>query len=178
MRHLIILFLLLFSSSLSIAGPYELRTGLTWTYELTGGEQNEVINSVPRSVVIDGVEWFELNEYGERFWVRNTEQGQVEAVNYYERDLDASEPIVESLVYKFPVLVDETWGDPDSPVIYLGLRDVTVPAGEFTCHLYRFDLGDGATSESCVSNGAGVVLNEFKNVDGTRQVSRLVRYVK
>jgi len=175
----IIALIALFFSHLSYGGDlYKLRVGLVWQYELEGAEQKVAKNSIIRSVVVNEVEWFELSEYGERFWVRNTEQGQVEAVNFFDRDIDLSEPAEEVLIFKHPASVGETWGRPNSPTSYLGLREVTVPAGTFNCHMYRFDLNAGAFSESCIAEEIGVVVNRFKRSDGSTEVSKLSRYEK
>ena len=175
----IITLIILFSVQLVLAEElYQLRVGLAWYYELEGASQETVRSSINRSVVANGVQWFELTEYGERFWVRNTSQGQVEAVNYFDSDFNVSGPVEEALVYKFPTAIGETWGDPESPTTYLGLRKITVPAGTFECHVYRFDLGGGAFSESCIAERIGVVFNEFKNDSGNTEVSKLLRLEK
>ena len=175
-RYVIASFAIMASHISYGADLYELRVGLVWHYEIEGAEQKAARSSISRSVVVNDIEWFELIEYGERFWVRNSQQGQVEAVNFYDRELNTSEPIEEVLVFKYPVTVGENWGDTNSKSSYLGRRDVQVQAGTFSCHVYRFDLGAGAYSESCVAEGVGVVFNEFKGSGESIEVSKLVRY--
>lgn len=178
MRIIITLVVLFSAQALSAAGLYQLRVGLVWYYELEGAAQETARSSINRSVVANGVEWFELTEYGERFWVRNASQGQVEAVNYFDSDFNVSEPVEEALIFKYPAAIGETWGSPESPTAYLGRRKITVPAGTFECHVYRFDLGGGAFSESCIAEGIGVVFNKFKDNSGNTEVSKLLRFEK
>ena len=173
--YVVVLILLIVSHHSVGAGLYDLRSGRVWVYAIEGAEQNAT-SSIERSIKINDVDWYELVEYGERFWIRNTPQGQVEAANFFEREINLSEPIEEIMVFKYPASVGDEWGDMGAKSSYLGLRNVRVPAGAFDCHLYRFELGEGAYSESCVAEGIGVVFNEFKNSAGKLDVSKLVRY--
>lgn len=157
-----------------VAKPiYELVVGTRWHYTVNGDQNNPVHSLIRRVKTIGSHQWYELSEYGDRFWIRNTAKGQVEAVDWFNAEPNSKQLVVTSLVYKFPATVGDAWLIGDSKVSYTGTVNVTVPAGRFECHVYHFDLGDNQYSQSCVAESVGVVYSVFVGADGTKHTSEL-----
>ncbi len=180
MQRVIALMSLFFVQVVSAIELYPLHLGAVWWYEaeLNGVPQEIMQSYIQHSVVVDGVEWFELVEDGQRFWVRNTPDGQAEAENYFDRDLNISEPIDEVLIFKYPAVVGETWSGVESSIAYLGLHTIEVPAGVFECHMYHFKDMDEVFSESCIAEGVGIVYNKFKDDGNKTSVIKLLKMDK
>lgn len=156
---------------------YPLETGKRWTYVVSQDETSrEVTNQVEEKRTVDGRDWFRLVEYGDTFWVANGEDGQIEAVNFFDRTPAPDEKAEIVLMFKYPAEPGETWEKHSSPTTYLGKKKRTVPAGTFRCHEYRIDMQAESYSLSCIAIGVGVVYNEFVNEDGEKMISRLKEY--
>ena len=155
---------------------FDLHVGMSWTYQVEGEDSKTVTNKITAVRTIGGQQWYKLIEYGDIFWVRNTERGQVEAANFFARDPAPEDKPEEALVFKYPVTNGETWDNLESPTTYNGTEVVTVPAGTFECHIYFIDMGNGSYSKSCIANNVGVVYNEFVPDEGSKEISRLIRY--
>ncbi|WP_417585875.1 hypothetical protein [Nitrincola sp.] len=165
-----------FTQSAFADSLFSLTVGAKWIYELEGGTSKTITNSIKEVRTVDGKDWYRLSEYGETFWVRNTEQGQVEAVNFVNQDPDQLNNPEEILVFKYPAEVGETWPNMGSPTTYKGIQTYTVPAGTFDCHEYYIDLGEGYYSRSCIAIDIGVVYNVAVLDGGKKEVSKLIRY--
>ncbi len=175
MRYFI--FSLLFCSQSAYAEPlFYFHAGSSWTYKVESKENHQVTNKVTEVMTVDGQNWYKLIEYGETFWVANKEHGQFEAINFFEDNPTQISKAEEVLVYKFPAKIGETWGNNDSPTTYLGIKTIIVPAGEFECHMYNIDMGNGNYSKSCIAKNVGVVYNEARLENNSKEVSRLLHY--
>lgn len=167
----------LFFCSSAIAEPlFELRVGASWTYVVSGNEEYIVTNRIMEQRSAQGITWFRLSEYGDTFWIRNSKQGQVEAVDLFNSDFDPAQARNEGLIFKFPANAGDQWNMDFSPTTYRGIRTTKVPAGSFSCHEYFIDMGNGSYSLSCIAEGLGVIYNETVFEDSSREVSRLLRY--
>lgn len=175
MRY-ILLFLLIFSQSALSDSIFSLHVGDKWIYQIEGGSTNSATNSVAEVRTINGKNWYKLIEFGDSFWVRNTDLGQVEAVNFFDRTPDQFDVADEVLVFKYPAKVGETWPNNDSPVTYRGVKTITVPAGTFDCHEYYIDLGGDYYSLYCIAINIGIIYNEAVLYNRTKEISKLVRY--
>jgi hypothetical protein len=149
-----------------------LKPGLSWTYEVEGETTTTVTNKILRTVFFNNTEWYELEEYGKKFWIRNTELGQVEALYFHESTAE------EGVVFKFPAKPGESWMIHEDKHVYLGQFEVSVPAGKYRCHMYLINMGSGSYSKSCIAENVGVVFNEFKLKGKKKQISRLVSFRK
>lgn len=159
---------------------FELYVGASWTYdvEVEDGEGYRVVNAIHDKHQVGDIDWYQLEEYGDIFWVANTEQGQVEAFSESEIYLESldHEDVEKLLIFKFPAEPGESWAGAYGDVItYQGKKTRTVPAGTFACHSYFIDLGDGSYSKSCIAPDVGVVHNESVDA-GAREISRLVSH--
>lgn len=157
---------------------YDLEVGKTWKYAVSGKEPYEVVNHISRSKIIDGKRWFQLIEYGEKFWVINSSQGQMEAVNLNETDAEKTDNLGVELIFKFPAHAGETWVSAGTPTKYIGIKEISVPAGKFRCHMYHMDLGGKDYSDTCIAKGVGVIYNEAILDGGEKEISRLLSYGK
>jgi len=155
---------------------FDLKKGSTWTYEVVDVQKYKVVNKVSAVKNIRGVNWYKLIEYEEVFWVRNSERGQIEAVNFVDISLSQTVTPVEVLIYKYPAEKGDEWDVFGSPVRYQGLQKVTVPAGSFNCHMYFFDMGNSNYSKTCIAKDIGVVYNENVLNNKTKEVSKLIAY--
>lgn len=160
---------------------FPLAVGEYWVYEISAGNQHRTIeNRISASHTIGDTEWFLSVEYGENFWIRNSPEGQVEAVNLYNKgetsavfeQLDAK-TIHEELLYKFPVKTGDSWVTLENVLRYEGKKIMTVPAGTFECHDYSITQYGQTYSRSCIAEGVGVVYSDNTLPDGTLEVSRL-----
>lgn len=165
---------------------YRLETGLYWQYRVIHGqESNTVENNIVGSQRIGNITWFESVEYGERFWIRNTPAGQIEAVNLYTQkdtaaifeQLDAK-ALHEELMFKFPATAGDSWTTLENTIHYEGLRSISVPAGNFHCHQYSISQYGQTYSHSCIAEGVGVVYSDNLAPDGVLEVSELVAWGK
>ena len=166
----------LISSIARAESLYDLKVGSTWTYQVEGGSSDTVTNSITGMQQIQGKIWYKLVEYGDTFWVRNDDSGQIEAANFFDSEPTPQDEPEEVLIYKYPAKAGETWDADGTPITYKGLSTVTVPAGTFDCHEYLIDMGPGFYSRSCITAGIGVIYNEAVLEKGVKQVSRLVAY--
>ena len=155
---------------------YPLAVGMYWTYQV-GDVEKPVTNRIVSSKTLLGNKWYQLNEFGDTFWIRNTEQGQVEAINLWGTGAENVTTIEELLVYKYPNQVGETYKLGEDSITIEAEKTVTVPAGTFQCTPYRIQMTESDYSISCIAQGVGVVENEFMN-QGRLSVSRLLKYGK
>lgn len=172
MKYIILLFLF-FTSCVSADPLFDFHVGSSWTYQVEGNESYKVTNKVTEVKTIDGLNWYKLIEYGEVFWVTNKKGGQFEAINFFEKSASQITKAEETLVFKFPAQVGEVWGNTTT---YLGIKNIVVPAGEFRCHMYSIDMGNGNYSKSCIAKNVGVVYNEAMLENNIREISRLLYY--
>ena len=170
--------LLMLCTSVNGQGLYEFEVGMFWEYSVIGKNSYKVVNHVPRSKIINGKKWFQLVEYGEKFWVANSPQGQIEAVNLYETDAEKTDNLKIELIFKFPATEGDTWVPSETPTRYMGIREITVPAGEFMCHMYHMELGGKYYSDTCIAEGIGVIYSEAVLDNGEKEISKLIRYGK
>lgn len=171
------LFILLLVSQAASAEPlFYFHVGTAWTYEVEGSTTSTVTNTVSEVRTVNGKNWYKLVEYGETFWVGNTERGQVEAVNFFDGNPEQLDEPEEVLIFKYPATVGETWNNAGSPTTYKGKQTITVPAGIFDCHVYFIDMGLGYYSKSCIANNVGVVYNEAILENGVKEISKLIKY--
>jgi len=153
---------------------YPLAVGMYWTYQV-GDVEKPVTNRIVSSKTILSNKWYQLNEFGDTFWIRNTEQGQVEAINLWGTGAENVTTIEELLVYKYPNKAGETYNLGEDSITIEAEKTVTVPAGTFQCTPYRIQMTEIDYSISCIAQGVGVVENEFMN-QGRLSVSRLLEY--
>lgn len=181
MKNLIVVFLssfIVFSIPVKANELFTFEVGKYWKYSVQASDTYEVVNHIEKSKIINGKKWYQLIEYGEKFWVSNSPKGQVEAVNLYETQGEYTGDLEVSLIFKYPAKVGEQWGMPENLVIYNGLKSISVPAGKFNCHMYHMDLGGNNYSDTCIAEGVGVIYNESILNDGDKEISRLVEYGK
>jgi hypothetical protein len=176
MMRLILLFLLSVPAFALSEPLYPLAVGMYWTYQV-GDVEKPVTNRIVSSKTILGNEWYQLNEFGDTFWVRNTREGQVEAINLWGTGAENVTTIEELLVYKYPYQVGETYMLGEDSITIEKEKTVTVPAGTFQCTPYHIQMTENDYSISCIAHGVGVVENEFMN-QGKLSVSRLIKYGK
>ena len=173
--------LLFFSTSFLVQadGLFEPRVGQYWIYSIEGKESLRIENRIVASKKIGSKEWFHMIEYGEKFWIRNSDLGQMEAVNLYTKkpedieDIIGEEVVREELVFKFPAKKGESWVTLENTLTYEGEISVTVPAGEFECHMYAISYNKTVYSTSCITEGVGVIYSEVWMEDGRTEISRL-----
>jgi len=167
-------------------GLFPLHPGSYWQYRVTHGNQtSQVENSITSSKLIGNTEWFESVEYGERFWIRNTAEGQVEAVNLYTQKETAAifeqldpKTLHEELMFKFPAKAGDSWMTLENTIRYEGIRALTVPAGTFSCHQYSISQYGQTYSHSCIAEGIGVIYSDNLAADGVLEVSELTAWGK
>lgn len=156
---------------------FELHVGAEWLYEMEGTENRQGVVRIETAHAVDGVLWYRLNEFGEVFWIRNGDGGQIEALNVDEDGPhmrgDADD---ELLVFHYPAEAGERWSFFDTEVTYQGVRSMSLPAGGFDCHAYHLDMGDGDYSLSCFTPEVGLVYNEAVLEGGPKTVARLLRF--
>ena len=122
---------------------YPLKVDMYWVYELEEDPGNPVTNKVISKKTILGNEWYELEEYGDTFWVRNTAEGQVEAFNLFNTDARDVSQVEEVIIYRYPYRAGETYTIDEDVITIAGERNITVPAGTFQCIEYRIDMPPG-----------------------------------
>ena len=170
-------YLLILISPQLLAEPlFYFHAGASWTYQVDSTKNYQVTNKVISVKTIDGQNWYELVEYGEKFWVANKEYGQVEAINFFEEKPSQISKAEEILVFKYPAKVGEKWGEIGSITTYLGTKNITVPAGEFTCHMYNIDMNKGNYSKSCIAKNIGIIYNEAVLENNPKEISKLLSY--
>ncbi|MBZ2190548.1 hypothetical protein K8B33_15670 [Alcanivorax sp. JB21] len=155
---------------------FALNAGAEWFYEMEGGEAPEAVVRIDETRSVHGVVWYRLDEFGDVFWVRNGDGGQIEAVEAGDNGPDEKRFYEEVLVFRYPAEPGERWELFDTEFTYQGLRPVDVPAGRFDCHAYHLDMGDGRYALSCFVPKIGLVYSESVLDDGEKTVARLVRF--
>jgi hypothetical protein len=189
--RLITIFLLVFALCMRVGADtlFPLEPGKFWTYRVTNNSglttEPEIINRVVTSVKIGDVTWYQLDEFEETFWIRNSSEGQLEAVNLFDRDgkelrteLERLIPqaVREQLLFKFPVAEGDEWEVFDSTVRYDGTLNISVPAGNFDCHMYSVSQLGHIYSRSCIAENVGIVYSDLVLENGDTVTSRLVKW--
>ena len=165
---------------------FTLETGKYWSYQIhKGDEQATVKNVVADSKWLGDTQWFLLVEYGEKFWVRNTAKGQVEAVNLYSKEPDDlifvqldPKAVREELIFKFPARPGDSWITLENNIRYEGVYSKTVPAGIYHCHLYSISRYGEIYSHSCIAEDIGVIYSDNLLESGEWEVSELESWGK
>ncbi len=165
-------------------GLFELEVGSYWVYEVSDkSSKRTVTNYIADEKQIEHIKWFQLIEYGEKFWIRNTDEGQSEAVNLYTMDtnqldrLDAK-VVREELMFKHPAKVGERWIILENYIEYTGQQTVEVPAGKFKCHMYSITQYEITYSHSCIAEGVGIIYADNLMENGEKEVSLLTEWGK
>ncbi len=189
--RLIITFLAVFALCTQAAADalFPLETGQFWTYNVTNTNgltaKSEMINRVVTSVQIGNITWYQLDEFEETFWIRNGNEGQLEAVTLFDRsgeelrtELERLIPqaVREELLFKFPVDTGDEWDMFDSTVRYDGTQNFSVPAGNFDCHMYSVSQLGHIYSRSCIAENVGIVYSDLVLENGDTVTSRLVKW--
>jgi len=164
---------------------FPMEVSRSWTYRVhfegKPDSAREVTNGIIETIDIEGVTWYSLQEYGDRFWIRNSDIGQMEAVNIYGRkphDLEGidSKVIRQEVMFKFPVKKGESWVILENTLRYEGLESKKVPAGEFQCHLYSITQYGQTYSHSCIAEDIGVVYSDNILENGEKEISELLHW--
>lgn len=165
---------------------FPLSVGQYWVYQIErGDEQMTLENTIASSQTIGGIEWFLSIEFGEKFWIRNTTDGQVEAVNLYTQSEHAvifenldPKAVREELLFKYPARAGDSWVALENTLRYEGKRTVETPAGIFHCHAYSISQYGQTYSHSCIAEGVGVVYSDNTLPDGSTEVALLQSWGK
>lgn len=142
-----------------------MKAGYQWRYAVDGDVPNKVIAvEIVGRYVDDGVEWFHIEGFLDDYlMLANTSDGV-----YHTSDCDydnfeycapENSPLTQEPLYKLSAEKGEHYGFldwPDTAVTVLGEKEVTVPAGQFTCTMYEFKF-DTDIVRHCVTPGVGVV---------------------
>lgn len=155
---------------------YDLNVGAEWFYETEGMAAENGVARIDESRTVDGITWYRLYEFGDVFWVRNGEGGQIEAFEVGEDGFGARGAGEEVLVFRYPTEPGDSWEFHGTQVIYLGVQSMDVPAGSFDCHAYHLDMGEGDYSLSCFAAEVGLIYNESVLDGGAKSVARLLRF--
>lgn len=161
---------------------FPLTVGSHWKYQ-TDNSPTLIENAIVSSLQIGDTRWFLYREYGEKFWIRNGPEGQLEAVNLYNKgehaaifeQLDAKS-VREELLFRFPAKPGDTWVMLENEIRYEGLRDMTVPAGSFSCHFYSITQYGQAYSHTCIAEQVGIVFSDRQLEDGSWENAVLVEW--
>lgn len=117
-----------------------------WVYEetitSTDGtvEKDTVTNTVKSAKIIDGIKWFNLEEFGFEYIVRNTEEGQIEldtisTPNKKDEVLFYKQPIKKE-IQKYTAFEVNTITVPQKTEV------VVTPIGKFKCYKYEITTDD------------------------------------
>ena len=173
-----ILVFLTFCTSVQAQGLFTFEVGKYWKYSVSGKKTYEMKNYIARSKIIKGKEWFQLIEYGERFWVSNSSEGQLEAVHLNETEAENTNDLGIALIFKYPAKAGDSWDSAGTPTKYIGIKTITVPAGTFKCHMYHMDLEGRNYSDTCIAEGVGIIYNESILNNQEKEISKLIEYGK
>lgn len=155
---------------------FEISVGSWWKYKVNKGEAPESISSISDAKVIDGVKWYLLVEDGSKYWIRNSEHGQVEAVNFFDSIPEDDDKAEEIVVFKYPSTKGDTWSYVTDLSTYLGMKDVEVPAGRYKCHMYNIQMSETDYSAVCIAEHVGVVFNEVVLNGGKKMTYELISF--
>lgn len=161
---------------------FPLGVGSSWTYEV-GTEARRVENTITTSLTIGTTTWYLYQEFGEKFWIRNGPEGQLEAVNLYNKGENAAifeqldaKSIREELLFRFPARAGESWVMLENEIRYEGQREMSVPAGTFDCHYYSISQYGQTYSHTCIAEQVGIVFSDRQLPDGSWETSSLVAW--
>ncbi len=150
-----------------------LKVGNEWNYVVNNSEDNIRKSEILKKETIDGVDWYLSQEFGDLFWVSNQEAGQFEAINSFGEMKLQSDPLEQELILKFHDGKKFSYSTSGGDIQVEPCEEkLVVPAGEFECVKYTFDLGGGDYSVSYYSVGVGLIKNEFKTNESV-EVSEL-----
>ncbi|MEM1297055.1 MAG: hypothetical protein AAGH89_16940 [Verrucomicrobiota bacterium] len=160
-----------------------LYVGNSWKYKMLGQRGEPVSNRVIKSARIDGTYWYGMEEWGDLYWVRSTDQGQEEAMNLFDIiDLPDDTKIEKrDVFYRIPKSLDETLEYKASAGEMKARRlteKVKVPAGEFDVIEYLYkesgDPGD-LVMRTLISPGVGII--RFETQDTSAESNTKAVYV-
>jgi hypothetical protein len=153
-----------------------LTVGNSWHYQINGASSVVESSYIEKKERWGDVQWYLMNNLGVRSWVRNSRQGQVEAVKFLGNSGDKKGRLVENLVMKFPYRESENYTTDYAEVsVQNCLRPVKVPAGEFKCVKYTYSANDGDYYIHYVVPEVGIVKSESYK-DGKVKVAELKVY--
>lgn len=161
---------------------FPLEVGSSWTYQV-GDKAALAENTITTSLIIGTTTWYLYQEFGEKFWIRNGPEGQLEAVNLYNKGENAAifekldaKSVREELVFRFPANPGESWITLENEIRYEGLRKMDVPAGTFNCHYYSITQYGQTYSHTCIAEQVGIVFSDRQLPDGNWETSTLLRW--
>jgi len=165
---------------------FPLTVGQYWVYEVSLDDEGVIVeNHIASSQIVGETQWFLSIEYGEKFWIRNTPEGQVEAVNLYTKGENAAifeqldtKTLREELLFKFPAQPGDSWIALENILRYEGKKILTVPAGTFECHFYSITQFGKTYAHNCIAEGIGIIYSDNTLPDGKLEISRLKRWGK
>ena len=143
---------------------YPLKTGNSWTYEVTSGQGTSQYNySITGDTLIDGEKWYiAVNSANSNvtMFFRNADDGFHQGISENET------PLSKVVFYKYPCSKGETFQAYENQMIVVS-TDTTVTAGneEFSCIQYRISNGY-VKFDYFVSPGIGQVKVILANSNG------------
>ncbi len=143
-----------------------LEIGNRWTFTELGNNTTHIV-SVIKSSRADDNTWYQYNEFGDKFWLRNHNGYQYEATNAFDKDLPATVSHSEIVFYP-PAKTPKIYKSSGGIIEYSKCKKpLSVPAGTFHCHIYRVDMGQGNYSINYYAVGIGLIRNEYSTDKGT-----------
>lgn len=144
-----------------------LAVGNTWKYRNRDKPGEIIISTVEKSQLANGITWFLYNEMGDKFWVRNDGMTQYELLASFSKNTIDMSNLQEALVLSTPGNKPYSYTLEGYSVTYTPCTEpITVLAGTFYCHIYKFDLGDGYYSITYYAENIGVLLNKYYSSSG------------
>ncbi len=139
-----------------------------WDYEIIyDGDKSVERHKINYQEIINGQLWYEGGSYtADGEFVRNSKDG-VHVLVYCDYDLVAEcngdeEQSVDKILLNKNLTAGETYQYSEVNITFLGHRTVTVPAGQFKCLAYKFEIEENV-SEECYTPGVGLVQRKTKN---------------
>jgi len=144
-----------------------LDIGNRWVFTELGNNATHIVNVIKSSTANDNT-WYLYNEFGDKFWLRNHNGYQYEAIDAFDKELPNSVTYSEIVFYP-PDKTPDTYKSSGGDIKYSKCeKPLTVPAGTFPCHIYRVDLGYGNYSINYYAIGIGLIRNEYATDRGTK----------
>jgi len=164
MKKAFVLFILSISF-LHVIGQdlYPLANGNEWKYTTIKYTDNVVTDTVERIIKVDSsfmyqdTLWYDLNEFGYHFYVRNNSEGQLELPSYFNETKDT---LTGSVFFRnFKNARGTTYSDQDgnSIKVYKKRVKITTPVGTFKCARYVIFSGDTVFGDYYFKEGIGIV---------------------
>ena len=141
-----------------------LAEGNEWVYQINGNANDTITNSILKSLTVDDQTWYLLEEFRDTFWVRNSDEGYIQASNYLGLPEIGNDPKIEELlVLKTPqpdIAPYETVGG--QTIHYQPCTEpLTVPAGTYSCHQFKFELTPTEYSIHYYAPDTGLIKSSF-----------------